>query len=1537
MNSETIIHRRRTVLFGMIALFVLAGLILAMRIVQAATRTWDGGSAIDGNWQTAANWQSNLAPVAGDDLVFGTSPRTSSTNNFAAGTIFNSITLGLGGNFISGNSVGLNAGLTMTGGILSLSSIKLINAQTFSSTAGGGGVINSPIDLNGNSLTLAGAGSLQFIGAITGSGGLIKNDSGRIDLFGGSANTFTGQTKINDGLLQIAKPIGVSAVSSDLVIGDGLGAANSAVTRQFQNSQIPQQVTINSDGLYDLNGFYEALITLAINGGNVTVGTGQLEPFGGVTMTGGSISSTGAGKLLLSTNLTANPSTPPPSINGNIDLNGGTRTFTVNRDPVTTNGLLVIPAIISNGSLTKTGAGDLRLQGNNTYSGATNISAGQLSIEGNQSQSAVQMTGGELTGLGTAGPVTVTAGRLRDYGNCSAPSFTRLTVQGNLSLGASAFYRATVCNGFENSRIMITGNGTVNLGGSNLEINNFLGPTLDPGRTFTIIDNDGTDVVQGTFNGLPEGASLVVGNSTLVVSYHGGDGNDVTLHVSAVRTWDGGSAVNNNWTTKENWAGDLAPVAGDNLVFPADVSLRLANTNDFPNGTTFSSLTLSGGGYQISGNQVNFNAGITADAGSGLNILNLIMGGPGGLTKTGAGGLWLQRNNIYTGTTLISAGTVTIDGTQPQSPVQVTGGEVRSNVGTTGAVTVTGGRVADASSCALPFPNTFTVQGNLSLNSSAFYKATICGSANPGYQNARVRITGNGSANLGGSALEINSGSATNFEAGRTFIVIDNDGTDVVQGTFNGLPEGAPVAVGNATLFISYRGGDGNDVTLHVPGSRTWDGGSPSNSNWTTKENWVGDVAPDRGDALVFQNFARTTNTNDFPAGMSFNSITFLSTGFTLNGNSLALTNGITGAGTISLPIKLNASQTFTSNFGAAYGLLLNGNIDTNGKQLTLDGDTIQIDGVLSGSGGLKKLGQNSHYLSANNSYTGPTTIMGGQLTVGGNQPGSAVQISNGSLAGVGTGTVKSITATGGAVIPLLTDAGNHHLDVIENTVLDPASSYQASLGTTTGGLIAAHLDVGGTVNLAGSALVTQLVSYGSPTAQLGDTVVIIHAGGTTPIQGTFNGLAESSVFSHGSTNFRISYHGGDGNDVTLTVVPAGGASVQFSSAEYSVNEGQPSVNAVVTRVGDTSGAATVNYTTSDGSGSNGCNVTNGAASSRCDYETSIGTLHFAGGETSKGVSILLVDDSYAEGSETFALTLSDPVGATLGSPSVANVTIVDNEAVNGTNPVGVANFFVRQHYLDFLNREPDASGLTFWSDQITSCGTDQACIDLKRINVSAAFFLSIEFQETGYLVERIYKTAYGSGTGTSTFGPTHQLQVPIIRFQEFLPDTQQIGRGVVVGQSGWELALENNKVAFTTEFVQRPRFTAAFPVLSTPAQFVDMLFLNAGVNPSALERAQAINEFAGAGTSADTAARARALRRVAENSTLKQQESNRAFVLMQYFGYLRRNPDDAPDSDYTGYDFWLTKLNEFNGNFVNAEMVKAFIVSGEYRQRFGP
>ena len=361
-----------------------------------------------------------------------------------------------------------------------------------------------------------------------------------------------------------------------------------------------------------------------------------------------------------------------------------------------------------------------------------------------------------------------------------------------------------------------------------------------------------------------------------------------------------------------------------------------------------------------------------------------------------------------------------------------------------------------------------------------------------------------------------------------------------------------------------------------------------------------------------------------------------------------------------------------------------------------------------------------------------------------------------------------------------------------------------------------------------------------------------------------------------------------------------------------------PSVQITVTRSGNLDQTVSCDYSVS---------------SQQTDYSSPRGTFTFAPGETSKTFQLsYYYSSSYPYGTAvpTFDAAIYNNWGnATfVGGVKHARIIFVAQNA----NAIDNSAYFVRQQYRDFLSREPDASGWDFWINNMDTCavGTPYSvCQNLKpakRVDTSAAFFLSIEFQQTGYLVYRTYKAAYGNLLGAP---------VPI-RFNEFLPDTQQIGQGVVVGQSGWEQALEINKQNFMTSFVQRSRFTSAYPSSMTVQQFVDALYTNAGLVPtSAPNRPKAISEF-NSTTPADPAARARALRDVAEDAMLTQQEFDRAFVLMQYFGYLRRNPNDAPDSDFSGYNFWLGKLNQFGGNYQAAEMVKAFIVSSEYRQRFG-
>jgi hypothetical protein len=332
-----------------------------------------------------------------------------------------------------------------------------------------------------------------------------------------------------------------------------------------------------------------------------------------------------------------------------------------------------------------------------------------------------------------------------------------------------------------------------------------------------------------------------------------------------------------------------------------------------------------------------------------------------------------------------------------------------------------------------------------------------------------------------------------------------------------------------------------------------------------------------------------------------------------------------------------------------------------------------------------------------------------------------------------------------------------------------------------------------------------------------------------------------------------------------------------------------------------------------------------------------LGVLRFAAGEVSKTIELLISEDSYPEGPETFSVHLSNPAGATLGSQATATVQITDDVSEPATNAINDTSIFVGQHYHDFLNRQADLPGLDFWTTQIDSCGANVSCHEVKRLNVSAAYYLSIEFEATGSEVIRMYKASF-----------TNTLQRPrgLPRYREFLRDAQEIGRGVVVGQGNWQQQLADNIVNFARQWVARPEVLAALPDTGTNAdQYVDTLFLNSEVTPSALERNAAIAAFGTGGVEG----RARALLSVTASASVFNRQYNAAFVLMEYLGYLRRNPDDSPDVNYDGFDFWLRKLDAFSvpgedmrdplvasRRIQRSEMVKAFISAIEYRRRFG-
>jgi hypothetical protein len=245
--------------------------------------------------------------------------------------------------------------------------------------------------------------------------------------------------------------------------------------------------------------------------------------------------------------------------------------------------------------------------------------------------------------------------------------------------------------------------------------------------------------------------------------------------------------------------------------------------------------------------------------------------------------------------------------------------------------------------------------------------------------------------------------------------------------------------------------------------------------------------------------------------------------------------------------------------------------------------------------------------------------------------------------------------------------------------------------------------------------------------------------------------------------------------------------------------------------------------------------------------------------------------------------------------------------SLQGANPLDTAEYFVRQHYLDFLGREPDESGFNFWSNEIIGCGDDFDCVDQKRMNVSAAYFLSIEFQATGGLVDGLYRASFDRAPN----------------YAEFTPDSVNIAKDVVVGRAGWQQQLAANKQSFLDAFVQRPDFQNAYAKLSN-SQYVDQLLAHTRVSWTQGERNALVDSLTNGSQT-----RANVLGLIAGDERFVAAKQNEMFVMMEYFGYLRRDPDAA------GYQYWLNKLNQFNGNFERAEMVRAFIVSSEYRERF--
>ena len=980
----------------------------------------------------------------------------------------------------TGGSLASTGALTVNGGTFDLND----HIQTVGTLSGTGGTIA----LGSGTLTTNSAADSSLAAVITGTGNLVKDGPGTLAL--AADNTYSGTTTIAAGTLQI----GNGGTTGTL----GAGA-------------------VTNDGTLAFNRSNDVTIANAISGSGrvVQAGTGTTTLTGAKSYTGGT--TVNAGTLRLGTGASL-ASTGALAVNGGtFDLNNNTQTvgtlsgtggtIALGSATLTTNSSVdssLASAITGTGGFVKSGSSTLTLSGNSSYSGGTIINAGTLAISADRNLGAasggITFNGADATLRTTATFATARNMGLNAGGTLDVAANTVFTVSGNVT-GASGLAKI--------------GGGTLVLAGTN----NYAGPLAISAGTVSVgsnanvgtgtisFDNGATLQATASFS-LASGIVLNSGGGTVRVQTNSTltTGADAISGSGGLTKADGGTLVLSGANT---YAGGTT-IAGGTLAVSADSNLGIGGTLAFNGGTLRfdagfdSARTIA----LVTEGQVNTNGNNAALSGT--------ISGTGGLTKFGAGTLTLSGTNTYLGRTRISSGVLAID-----SDANLGAATADLYLGNGGTLRTTGS-FSSARSVGLYGNSTFDVGiGTLTLNggiadedeelSGRLIKSgagTLVLAGTNSYSGTTTIAAGVLSVGNGGTTGTLGSGNVVN-NATLQFDRFDNvTAANAISGT------GALVKLGAGTLTLT--------------GTNTYSGGT------TVSAGTLAGTTSSLQGAIVNNAAVRfDQSTNGTYAG------TMSGTGSLAKAGNGTVT--LTGANTYTGGTTISGGILQLGNGGTTGSIT--GNVLNNGTLAFNRSDTVTFGGTISGSGALDKLGGGTLILTADNTYSGVTTIAAGTLQLGnggttgsiaGNVLNNGILAFNrsddivfagnidgsGAISYMGPGRVTltgTIANTGGTVLAGGTvEAGSDAaLGAAGATLTFAGGTLQATASFTVGRPVNL-ITGGGTFNTAGNTLTVSgnVTGAGGLTKTSLGTLILSgissYTGGTTVSGGILQGTASS-------------------------------------------------------------------------------------------------------------------------------------------------------------------------------------------------------------------------------------------------------------------------------------------------------------------------------------------------------------------------------------------------------------------------------------------